>query len=111
VLWKSPLIPSDPLVWRKDIDPELKDKLKAFFYAYGTKGPNAEAERKHLLGIQEWIGFKPSSNAQLVPIRQLDLFREKTKLASDTTTPAGEKQTKIAEIDKKLAELNAQLAK
>ena len=22
VIWKSPLIPSDPMVWRKDLDPD-----------------------------------------------------------------------------------------
>ena len=111
VLWKSPLIPSDPIVWRKELDPELKDKLKAFFYDYGSKGPNAKVERERLLGIQEWIGFKPSSNAQLIPIRQLELFREKSKLAVDAAVPEADKKAKIAEIDKKLAELNAQLSK
>lgn len=110
ILWKSPLIPSDPIVWRKDLDSQAKDKIKAFFYAYGT-GANGKAEQERLLAIQEWIGFKPSSDAQLIPIRQLELFKQKSKLAADTSVPDGEKQTKIAEIDKKLADLNAQLAK
>jgi len=106
ILWKSPLIASDPMVWRKDLDPELKAKLKAFFLAYGTK----EEERQHLLGIQKWVGFKESSNAQLLPIRQLELFREKSKLEADANVPAAEKQAKLAEINRKLADLNAQLA-
>lgn len=110
VLWKSPLIPSDPLVWRKDLDPQAKEKLKAFFYNYG-KGPNGKAEQERLLGIQEWIGFKPSSDAQLIPIRQLELFKQKSKLAADANLPESERKTQIAEIDRKLAELNAQLAK
>lgn len=110
VLWKSPLIPSDPLVWRKDLDPEVKGKLKSFFVAYGSTGPQAAEERKKLLGIERWIGFKESSNMQLVPIRQLELFREKTKLEADATMAPGDKQSKLAEIDRKLAELNQQLA-
>jgi phosphonate transport system substrate-binding protein len=106
ILWKSPLIASDPMVWRKDLDPELKAKLKSFFLAYGTK----EEERQRLLGIQKWVGFRESSNLQLVPIRQLELAREKSKLEADVNLAAGEKQAKLAEINRKLAELNAQVA-
>jgi len=110
ILWTSPLIASDPLVWRRDLDPALKAKLKDFFVAYGSTGPLAEEQRKKLLGIQEWIGFKESSNAQLLPIRQLELFREKTKLQADANIPDAEKSAKLAVIDRKLAELTQQLA-
>jgi phosphonate transport system substrate-binding protein len=30
VIWTSPLIPLDPLVWRKDLDPAVKTKLYSF---------------------------------------------------------------------------------
>lgn len=110
ILWKSPLIPSDPLVWRKDLAPELKARLKAFFVAYGTSGAHAAEDRKKLLGIQKWIGFKESSDAQLLPIRQLELFREKSKLEADLRMAPGEKQARLAEINRKLSELNEQLA-
>jgi len=110
ILWTSPLIPSDPLVWRKDLDAELKAKLRDFFAAYGSSGAEAEREKQTLLGIQKWIGFKPSSNAQLVPIRQIDLFRAKLKAESDTTMSAVEREAKLADINKKLADLNHQLA-
>jgi len=110
ILWKSPLIASDPMVWRKDLDPELKAKLKAFFLAYGTSGAHAAEERKKILAIQKWVGFRESSNLQLVPIRQLELAREKSKLEADATLAPAEKQAKLAEINRKLAELNAQLA-
>jgi phosphonate transport system substrate-binding protein len=110
VLWQSPLIPSDPIVWRKDLDPELKAKLKQFFVAYGSTGPEAEREKQTLLGIQKWIGFKASSNAQLIPIRQIDLFREKQKVESDTTLSTADRKSKLDEIDRKLADLQQQLA-
>jgi len=110
ILWQSPLIPSDPLVWRRDLDPELKARLRDFFVAYGSTGPDAEREKQTLLGIQKWIGFKASSNAQLIPIRQIDLFREKQKVESDTTLSAEERKSRLDEIDRKLAELNQQLA-
>ena len=35
VIWTSPLIPSDPLVWRKDLDAGLKKKIADWLFAYG----------------------------------------------------------------------------
>jgi len=105
VLWKSPLIPSDPIVWRKDLSAEDKAKIKSFFLSYGTKN---EAEKKVLAGLQ-WAPFKESSNKQLVPIRQLALFRDKIKLEGDANMAADEKAKRLAEIDAKLAELTKQL--
>lgn len=110
VLWTSPLIPSDPLVWRKDIDSGLKAKLKDFFATYARSGPEAERQKQALRGIEKWIGFKASTNAQLIPIRQIELFRDKIKIESDTAMNAGERQAKLDAINKKLAELKQQLA-
>src|SRR5262249_35356276 len=35
VIWTSPLIPLDPLVWRRDLDPSIKVKLYGFLMGYG----------------------------------------------------------------------------
>ena len=41
--WTSPLIPSDPLVWRKDLDAGTKKKLADFLFSYGNSG-NAQKD-------------------------------------------------------------------
>jgi len=104
-IWKSPLIPSDPIVWRKDLPDAAKKTLKTFFITYGTKD---EKEKKVLADLQ-WGPFKESSNKQLVPIRQLALFRDKLKIEGDANMAADEKSKKLAEIEAKLADLNKQL--
>ena len=104
VIWKSPLIPSDPLVWRKDLDPAIKAKVKTFVLGYG----NTERGRAVMKNIYSYGGFRESTNAQLIPVRQLELFRDKTKLESDTAMNPQERAAKIAEIDAKLMELNRQ---
>ena len=110
VIWTSPLIPSDPIVWRKDLDAADKKKIKAFFLTYGVgDGPEAKKEQAILKGLQ-WAPFKESTNRQLVPIRQLDLFKERLKLEADGVISADEKKAKLAEIDRKLASLQKQLA-
>jgi len=103
VVWTSPLIPLDPLVMRKDLPDATKQKLKDFFYAYGKGG---QQEKDVLMKISKLSAFKPSTNAQLVPIRQLELFKERNKFEADASLPAADKQAKVAEIDRKLAELS-----
>lgn len=102
ILWTSPLIPLDPLVMRKDLPEATKKKVREFFYSYG-KG--SQQEKDKLMKLSKLSGFKASTNAQLIPIRQLELFKERNKFEADAGMAAAEKQVKIAEIDKKLAEL------
>jgi phosphonate transport system substrate-binding protein len=103
VIWKSPLIAGDPLVWRKDLDAGTKAKVKEFMLSYG-KGPDAAREQA-ILNKLVLSGFRESTNAQLSPIRQLELFREKTRLEADTAMSPQEKAGKIDAINKKLADL------
>ena len=102
IVWTSPLIPLDPLVIRKDLPEVSKQKLKDFFYTYGK---NSQQEKDVLMKISKLSAFKPSTNAQLIPIRQLELFKDRNKFEADSAMPVAEKQAKVAEIDRKLAEL------
>jgi len=107
ILWRSPLIPSDPFVWRKDLDPAVKKKIKDFVLAYAQKDPEEKAILKN---IYNYGGFRDSSNTQLLPIRQLELYKDRSKFENDAAMNEAEKKAKLAEIDKKLAELNTQLS-
>ena len=103
-IWQSPLIAADPMVWRRDLSPELKTKVKDFFLTYGVTGPNAAAEKAQLAKLQLG-GFKDSTNAQLKPVRQLELFKEKTKLEADANIGGDEKKAKLDDINRKLADV------
>jgi len=111
IIWQSPLIPSDPFVWRKDLPKEAKARIKAFLLGYGRPGLNkTEDQVKYELEVLAGVssGFAPfndSSNAQLIPIREIDLAKEKMKIENDEKMSAKMKQEKIAEINKKLKEL------
>lgn len=107
VVWTSPLIPLDPLVMRSDLPDAAKQKIRQFFYTYGQASAQ---EKDNLMKLSKLAGFRESSNRQLIPIRQLELFREKTKLEGDASIAAADRAAKLADIDKKLAELNTQLA-
>jgi len=102
VLWKSPLIPSDPFVWRKDLDPAVKAKLKSFVLGYAKTDPEEKAILKN---IYNYGGFRDSNNDQLIPIRQLELAKQRSKIETDDRLDAGAKAKALAEIDKKLSAL------
>jgi phosphonate transport system substrate-binding protein len=108
VLWTSPLIASDPLVWRKDLPPDTKAKVQAFFDNYAKTDPH---EKAVMNGIEGYSGFVASTDAQLVPIRQLDLFQDRQKIAANAHLSDEDKKTQLASIDAKLAQLNGGAAK
>ncbi len=103
-VWRSPQIPSDPILWRKDLDEATKAKVRDFMLGYGK----TEREQAILQNIG-YSAFRASSNAQLVPIRQIELARERAKLENDASMNADERAKKLAEIDARIAELSKQL--
>lgn len=104
IIWTSPLIPRDPLVWRKDLPPDVKAKIKNFIIGYGKD----QREKDILKGMQQIAGFRESSDAQLIPIRQLEYAKDRAKIQGDTTLSDAEKVQKTKDIDAKLAELARQ---
>jgi phosphonate transport system substrate-binding protein len=48
-----------------------------------------------------------SSNDQLIPIRQLELFKDKRKIENDTKLSASDKKKQLADIEKQLVALDA----
>jgi phosphonate transport system substrate-binding protein len=103
VLWKSPLIPSDPIVWRKNLPEATKSKIYDFFMSYGKSGDKKELANLDKL---QWLPFRPSSDDQLLPIRQLVLFKDRLKKVNSGKATAEE----LAEIDEKLAILNRRMS-
>ena len=112
-IWQSPIIPADPLVWRKDLSPALKDKIKAFFVDYGRERPGADVahERKVLADLGGWGGWIAGSNAQLLPVRQVALFKDRLTVEANTTMSAEEKAKKTSELDAQLKALDAEMAR
>ncbi len=72
VIWRSPLLPEDPMIYRSDLDPAVKEKLRQFFLTYGQgEGPEAERQRKNLAALSIG-GFKPADDTHLLPVREME---------------------------------------
>ena len=104
IIWKSPLIPKDPLVWRKDLPREVKARVKAFILSYGRLGPNAAKERKILAEISGGLSpFWDSSNRQLVPIREIMFAKKINKVKNDEYLSTEKKKAEIAALEAELS--------
>jgi len=71
-IWASPPLLEDPLLWRKDLDPELKEKLRQFFITDARgDAPLAKQQLDDLtsLGVG---GFEPADDSHLLQAREIE---------------------------------------
>jgi phosphonate transport system substrate-binding protein len=95
VIWRSPILPEDPIIWRKDLDPEIKEKLRQFFLTYGQgNGPEAARQRGYLRKVNVG-GFRPADNTHLLPVREMEATEHWVE-AKDSGDPARITQAKAA---------------
>ena len=72
VIWQSPVLPEDPIIWRKDLDPAVKEKLRQFFLTYGQgTGPEAAKQRSYMARVNVG-GFKAADDNHLLPVREME---------------------------------------
>ena len=72
VIWESDSLPKGVIVYRADLDPVTKEKLRSFFLSYGH-GEGAEAERQRAnLAVFQWGPFQPADAGYLIPERVLE---------------------------------------
>jgi phosphonate transport system substrate-binding protein len=107
ILWTSPLIPLDPLVWRKDLDPAVKAKLYTFLLSYGHVGTDEELKAaREILANLVWSPFHPSSDAQLLSIRKLEATKDMLKVQADTKLADDEKAKQVAALQAQIAKID-----
>jgi phosphonate transport system substrate-binding protein len=109
-VWRSPLIPSDPIVWRKDLTEEQKTKLRDFFLTYGTdKSTGDVAAEKEVLKGLKWAPFRASTDKQLLPIRVMELSKSIAQTEADASLSAEAKKAKIDELSAQKANYEAEM--
>jgi phosphonate transport system substrate-binding protein len=105
VIWNSPVLPEDPIIWRKDLDPAVKEKVRQFFLTYGQGDtPEAARQRENMKKLSIG-GFKPADASHLLFVRKMEAT-EQLGLAKE----AGDK-AKIDEATKTLQGIEAEMAK
>ena len=108
IIWRSPRIPEDPLIWRKDLDPALKKRISDFMFSYGVGDtPEAVRQRAVLERIQT-LPFKRADASHLLPVREMEATEHLmvAKKAGDAKA-AAEAQAALDAIAKEKAALPA----
>lgn len=104
IVWRSPRIPEDPLVWRKDLDPALRKQLADFMFSYGVGDtPEAARQRKILEQIQT-KPFVAANASHLLPVREMEATGQllEARNRKDAAAEAAA-QAALAEIAKERA--------
>jgi phosphonate transport system substrate-binding protein len=111
VVWRSPTLPEDPMVWRKDLDPALKAKIRDFMLSYGV-GESQEARRQRaiLRGLQTGP-LKAADDTHLLPVREMEATAALMD-ARNRKDPAAEAKAKtlLAEVRRERAQLDGSAA-
>jgi len=110
VLWRSPLIPGDPLVWRNDLSEGLKRQVREFFLDYGVESRGKAAgrlaeEQAHLARLNI-LRFDASDDGQLLPVRRVELFKDRLQIEASGDLTAEERGRRLDDIDGRLAALS-----
>jgi len=107
IVWTSPIIPLDPIVWRKDLDPTIKSKLYSFLLSYGRIGTPEEIKgAREMIAAMIWSPLHPSNDSQLIPMRKLEASRDMLRVQSDAKLSPQEKDKETADIKAQLARLD-----
>ena len=82
---------------------------------YATQGqtptPEQVANARKVLADLQWAPFRPSSDAQLYPIRLLAINKDILKTQGDSKLSQAEKDAKIAALKEKAAKIEKLTAK
>ncbi|MBF0480141.1 MAG: phosphate/phosphite/phosphonate ABC transporter substrate-binding protein [Desulfovibrionaceae bacterium] len=109
IIWTSPAIPSDPIVWRADLPGELKARIKDFLLDYGRPSPGKPparlAKEKEILARMARAGFRESDNRQLAPIRIIELSRQRSHILTNDAIDPEERLRRLDDIDEKMQAL------
>ncbi len=105
VVWESPLIPNDPILYRKDLPAATQQRIRKFFTAYGR----TDAEKATLKAINGLSGFRASSNYQLRPVVDLELFQMLTTAMDGKANSPERFQSVMDGLTKRAARLDTVL--
>lgn len=106
IIWRSPRIPEDPMVWRKDLDPALKKKIADFMFSYGVGDTPEAARQRAILERIQTLPFKAADASHLLPVREMEATSELLQAKNKGDAAAVAKaEAALAEIRKERAAL------
>jgi phosphonate transport system substrate-binding protein len=106
VLWESPDIPESPMVCRGDLPAAARQKIGAFVYGFGTHDPE---EKNILWQINKVTAWRKSSNRQLLPVADLEMFNARQRIMNDPSLGAEERLRQVDDVTRRGSRLELML--
>jgi phosphonate transport system substrate-binding protein len=88
IVWRSPRIPEDPMIWRKDLDPALKKKISDFMFSYGVGDTPEAARQRAVLERIQTLPFKRADDSHLLTVREMEAVEQLQEARAKGDTPA-----------------------
>jgi phosphonate transport system substrate-binding protein len=108
IVWRSPRIPEDPLIRRKDLDPALKKQLADFMFAYGVGATPEAARQRAVLEKIQTLPFVPADDTHLLPVREMEATGQLVEARNRKNAEAVAKaEAALAQVRKERAALPA----
>lgn len=106
VIWESPLIQTDPIMWRIDLAPDIKTRVMEFFLTYGWRGGvEQRAHEQHILRELEMGGFLPATDDHFLPVIRMELIQQLAETLNRPDLGDGERAERVAELEAELNDL------
>lgn len=97
VIWKSRIIPTGPIAYRKYLPEDLKENIRNFFYNYN--------ERK-VLNSLGWSRFERADDSTWNVIRNLDdIAKNIEEVKSNSGLTTGDRQQELRKLQVRLQEI------
>ncbi|MEH1935790.1 MAG: phosphonate ABC transporter substrate-binding protein [Nostoc sp.] len=96
IIWKSPMIPSDPLAYRQDLPADIKKKFQSFFYNY---------KDEKILKPLKVSGFVPAGDKNWNTIRELEISKKIQEIQFQENLSEQDKKQKLAELNQQLKKI------
>lgn len=112
VLWVSPLVPNDVLMYRKDMAQENKKCLSDFFMNYGIwqSSGDLNTEKENLKKASNIAYFIQTNIKLLEPVSEFKFATEHSGIEQDGKLTVGEKAERLQDLDKRIAIFKKALA-
>jgi len=101
VVWSSQEIRQSPLLWNVALPSDVRAAIKEVVLGFGQ----TSAEQQVLMAMNRVVRFVPSSNRQLQPIADIDLFTARRALAANTSFTPTQKTAAEASINARATRL------
>jgi phosphonate transport system substrate-binding protein len=97
------------MVWRKDLDPALKARIRDFVLSYGVGDTDEARRQREVMRAIQTGPFKPADDTHLLPVREMEATAALIE-ARNRKDPAAEARAKSS-LDQVQSEQKALAAK